>query len=193
MKTLASTAAKPKPNIQNKIIVAVHQDNYTSKDIVIKNGAIIALAQIPNPTSNIRPSRKAVGIPSGRHSTRAEKQISPELLRQYLGGKGSPLAGYTESLLQSPYWSTIIGICTIEQYGCTRAPGNNYWGIMCGKGKLCAYSSIPDGISAINALLTKYEANGHDTIESLNGYYVVPASSNWYNTVLSTKLKLESL
>lgn len=130
--------------------------------------------------------------PSGRHSTRAEKQISEEALLLYLQQRNSPLAGFSSQILASPYWSTIIGICTIEQYGCTRAPGNNYWGIMCG-GKVCTYQTMELGIAAVSSLLDKMYDRGRTTVESLNGHYVVPASSNWLNTVLKTKLELESL
>jgi hypothetical protein len=127
---------------------------------------------------------------NGRHSTRAEKQISEQSLEQYLSAKGSPLALYSPNILASPYWSTIIGICTIEQYGCTRAPGNNYWGI--GPGR--TYPTPEAGIHAISDLLAKYETDGkHTSIESLNGFYVQPASNNWLQTVLKTKAYLESL
>lgn len=133
------------------------------------------------------------GIQSRWHSTKAEKTISTEVLRAYLEGIKSPLAPYSTQILESPHWSTIIGICTIEQYNCTHAPGNNYWGLMCpGKG-LCKYATLADGITAISARLVKYDVNGHDTIEKLNGYYVYPASSNWYNTVIKIKTHLESL
>jgi hypothetical protein len=63
---------------------------------------------------------------------------------------------------------------------------------MC-NGRVCKYPTLEAGIEAIHSLLTRYEAKGKDTIEELNGYYVQPASTNWYNTVLKTKLHLESL
>lgn len=174
-----------------------NNDDYESGNLVIKNDAIQQPISVPQP-SGTRPSvRKgageSVGSSGGRNSTRAEKQISEESLRIYLMQRKSPLAEYSSHILASPYWSAIIGICTIEQYGCTRAPGNNYWGIMCGRGIVCRYATLEDGIKAIDSLLTKYEAKGKDTIEELNGYYVQPASQNWYNVVLKTKLHLESL
>jgi len=132
-------------------------------------------------------------VSGGWHSTRAEKQVSAEHLRVYLMLRESPLAAHSEQLLASPHWSTIIGICTIEQYGCSKAPYNNYWGIMCGSGKLCHYESLEAGINAISNLLVKYESRGKDTLEELNGYYVVPASANWFNTVLKTKQLVENL
>lgn len=132
-------------------------------------------------------------VTKGSSSTRASNTIPVDRLEAYLSGIGSPLAPYSAQILESPHWSTIIGICTIEQYNCTRAPGNNYWGIMKRGGGLERYASLPDGISAISNLLVRYESRGKDTLEKLNGYYVVPASQNWYNTVLKIKLKVEEL
>lgn len=129
------------------------------------------------------------------HSIRADKTISEESLRQYLASKGSPLSDYSKEILASPFWSTIIGICTIEQYSCSRLPGGtnwNLWGIG-GSSGLKRYATAEEGITAINGLLAGYEARGYDTIERLNGYYVQPASTNWFNTVIKTKLTLELL
>lgn len=64
---------------------------------------------------------------------------------------------------------------------------------MCGKGVLCRYTTLEDGIKAIDAFLTKAEAKGKDTIEELNCWYVVPCSQNWLNTVLKIKTQLEAL
>jgi hypothetical protein len=175
-----------------------------AKTVASQKQTLPVAIQITTPTNETAPTipnaprpKPAVSMPartgvqpSGRHSTKAEKTIPVQSLQLYLQSKGSPLAPYAGQILQSPYWSTIIGICTIEQYGCTHAPYNNYWGI--GPGK--KFASLPDGIEAISNLLQKYENDKkHTTIESLNGYYVVPASASWYNTVLITKLKLESL
>jgi hypothetical protein len=130
---------------------------------------------------------------SGRHSTRAERTITEGELADFLKRHGSPLELSARQILTSPHWSTIIGICWIEQYHCTKAPGNNYWGIMAGKGHLAQYATLSDGIDAISSLLVRYEVRGKDTIEELNGYYVQPASQNWFNTVLKTKQLVENL
>lgn len=173
----------------------IQQDEYqyVSEDLIIKENAIQRpfTENIKTTIPIIRP--KGIGVYSGRHSTRAEKQISEQTLFLYLSEKHSPLAGFSSQILASPYYSTIIGICTIEQYGCTKAPFNNYWGIMCGKGYPCKYSDLHAGIEAIDAFLAKAEASGHGTVESLNGYYVQPASSSWLQTVLKIKFELENL
>jgi len=161
------------------------------KNEVLQDPNLLVQHYVPiTPPSNQRP-RSAQS--SGRHSTRAEKQISIEQLTLFLQSKGSPLTPYAAQILESPYWSTIIGICTIEQYSCTHAPYNNYWGIMRPGGGLQRFATMGEAINAIDSLLAKYEARGKRTIEELNGYYVVPASTTWLNTVLTTKLHLESL
>ena len=168
---------------------------YISEDIIIKDNAI----QAKTPIQVNRPSISLQGPPDRRHSTRAEKTIPVEKLQAYLEQKGSPLAPYAGNILESSYWSTILGICKIEQSKaggiCNRLPGGqnwNLWGIG-GASGLNYYSTAEEGIAAISDLLTKYEARGYDTIEKLNGYYVQPASSNWFNVVLRTKQELESL
>lgn len=169
------------PNLPNE------DGNYNG--IIIQNGAITRpeIGYFNTKLFTSRPTQS-----SGRHSIRAEKEVSEQNLRVWLSKHESPLEPYSEQLAKSPYSSTIIGICTIEQYSCTKAPFNNYWGIFCGKA-LCRYDSIPNGIQAANDLLDKMYNNGHTTVESLNCYYVVPCSSNWLNTVLATKQTLENL
>ena len=144
---------------------------------------------------DIQPTARATSSArtySGRHSTRAETTISAEKLSTFL--EGSPLADYAEHILKSPHWSTIIGICWIEQYHCKRAPyfsPYNFWGI--GGSNLHRYKSYEEGIAAISNLLQRYEDRGKDTIEEMNGYYVVPANPNWLNTVIKIKAQVESL
>lgn len=127
-------------------------------------------------------------------SIRNTKPISEETIRTYLANKKSPLVDYAKEIASSPYSGTIIGICTIEQYGCAKAPGfspYNFWGIM-GRGGLAKYGSYQEGINAIHTFLEKAESRGRDTIEELNGWYVVPASNTWYSVVTKTKSQLES-
>lgn len=59
-------------------------------------------------------------------------------------------------------------------------------------GGLRYFATAEEGIAAIDIWLASHEAK-HPTIESLNGYYVYPASQNWLNVVLKTKAELESL
>lgn len=135
-----------------------------------------------------------VRVQDSSHSIRANNQITEEALRQYLETKNSPLADFSGQVLSSPYWSTIIAICTIEEYSCSVNPygSNNLWGLM-SHGKLIRYNSLSDGIDAIASFLERAETTGRTTIESLNCWYVQPCSSNWESTVISTKEKLEAL
>lgn len=123
-----------------------------------------------------------------RRSTPTKAKADKDKLAAYMDGK--PLAAFVDQLAASEYGATIVGICAIEQWACSRAPHHNYWGIFCGK-TLCRYGSPEEGIRAIDALLTKYESRGRDTIEELNGYYVVPASPNWYATVTKVQAQLQ--
>jgi hypothetical protein len=127
-------------------------------------------------------------------SIRATSVISTEALRQRLSSWNSPLEDYASVLLRSPYWSTILAICVIEQYHCSVLPGGNNWNLwgIGGAGGLQFYATPEEGIAAINDWLAAHEA-AHPTIESLNGYYVVPASANWQSVVIGVKSELESL
>lgn len=130
------------------------------------------------------------------HSVKANGKIDPAKLEAWLKiqkfnkNVGSPLAPYAAEILQSDYWSTIIGICYIEQNHCTSAPAWNYWGIASGA---THYQSAEQSIAAIDTLLTHYESTGHTTIEKLNGYYVQPANPNWLNIVIKIKAQVEGL
>lgn len=143
------------------------------------------------------------------HSIRASKTISEEALRQYLEAKHSPLVPWAGSLGESPYWSTIIGICTIEEYSCSVNPHetNNLWGIMC-SGHLCSYPSLAAGITAINDYLANRDAQGLDTVEKFRtqkigdkyrAIYCYEANSadhicwGWERTVIRVKTELENL
>lgn len=168
--------------------------DYVSEDITIKNNAIQTRTPVPSGTgsSHINGSGQSPSGNSGRHRTRAETQISETALRSYLESKGSPLANYSTQILASPYWSTIIGICTIEQYGCSHAPYNNYWGLMKRGGGLQHFATLEAGIAAIDAFLAKGE-DLHPTIESMRGWYCASACTSWEPTVIKTKLLIESL
>jgi len=63
---------------------------------------------------------------------------------------------------------------------------------MC-SGHICRYPTMEDGISAIQTFLTKAQANGHDTIEKLNCWYVQPCSESWLKIVIETQTTLENL
>jgi hypothetical protein len=153
-----------------------------------------AFPPVEIPALNVRPIPP---IKSGTHSIRyLGLRPSGDALRQYLASKHSPLADHAEQILQSNYWSTIVGISAIEQRFCTIRPQAspfNCWGIMRVGGGLARYSSFEESISAIDGLLTRYEGRGYDTLEELNGYYVQPASDNWFRVVTITKAAIEEL
>jgi hypothetical protein len=148
-------------------------------------------AEIPLPAKP-----QPVSQQTGWHTTRAERNITSDKLAAFLEKEGSPLAVHAAQILESPHYSTIIGISAIEQRFCTirpRVSPYNCWGIMQRGGGLAKYQSFEESIQAISDLLVRYEARGKDTLEELNGYYVVPASANWFSTVLKIKLQVENL
>lgn len=149
----------------------------------------------PNPQDSGRAIQPKMDVTRvGVHPITATTTISEEALRQYLESKKSPLAPYHKEILQSKYWSSIIAICTIEEYSCSVNPygTNNLWGLMAG-GRLLRFDSLPAGIAAIDSFLAKAESNGRTTIESFRGWYCASACTTWEPTVIKTKLKLESL
>jgi len=151
------------------------------------------------PTLVVRGSR-STGVGT---SLRANRTVGDEALRGWLDERDSPLAPFTTELLASEYWSTILGICTIEQYSCTRLPhGTNWnlWGIMKPGGGLQFYATAEEGIAAIHSFLQRAETlRGRPTIESFRGWYCYSASDpehicrNWEPVVLRVKAELESL
>lgn len=146
---------------------------------------------------NIQPDIRQASVVgnTANHPIRASKSVSSEALRQYLEAKHSPLVDSAGIIAQSAFSSTIIGICAIEEYGCTVNPfgSNNLWGIMCGSGVLCRYADLPTGIDAINRFLERAEARGRTTIESFRGWYCASACTTWEPTVIKVKLLVENL
>jgi len=140
----------------------------------------------PQPINQPKPKPKP--MPAG---TDTKGKVEVEKLRAYLTNLGSPLAPYSEQIAQSEFGATIIGICYIEQYRCTKAPYNNYWGIM-NEAHLRHYATLADGIADIDALLGRMYSRGYNTVEKLNCYYVQPCSANWLNTVKRVKAELQS-
>lgn len=138
-------------------------------------------------------------------SLKSPQPISEEKLRAYLasltgpGTVGSPLASHATQLVASEYVGTIVGICAIEQYNCTRAPYHNYWGIMKPGGGLKRYGSLEEGIADIHAHLARRESQGLTTIESLRGRYCVDkrypgaVCPNWEPYVKRIKAQVEAL
>lgn len=172
--------------------VSKTETNYSSE--LIRDGAIHNRYP-PQPTARQRSAISHTPI-------RADETGTAEALRQYLQSKGSPLAPFTDRLLESEYWSTIIGICTIEQYSCSRLPGGdnwNLWGLMRAGGGLQRFETAAGGIQAIDSFLSKAESRGRTTIESFRGWYCVNRNypgnvcPNWEPTVLKVKNELEAL
>jgi len=115
----------------------------------------------------------------------------PLKLRFYLEAQGSPLAEYSVQIANSQFWALIIGVCSIEQYNCSKAPYNNYWGMMT-SGGLRHFASLDKAISYMDSYFTKLYTT-RKTVESLRGYYCQSECTNWYPVVLRVKKTLENL
>lgn len=142
------------------------------------------------------PTEVKVKVKTAKTTTlvKANTQITPEKLSAWLGD--SPLAPYSELILKSPHWSTIIGICAIEQYKCQRAPNWNYWGMMVVKNgvmSLQKFDTAEQAIAEITRRMELYEQRWGSPIENWRGKYCASACSNWESTVIKIKKEVESL
>ena len=150
---------------------------------------IVELPAVPSTTVRLK---TPVVVPSKPAGTDTKGKVSTDTLQAYLLNLGSPLAAHAEQIAQSEFAATIIGICYIEQYRCTRAPYNNYWGIM-SEANLAHYPDLPSGIAAIDGLLQRYYSRGYDNLEEMNCYYVQPCSATWLATVKKVQKELLTL
>lgn len=138
---------------------------------------------VPKPV----PKDKKQGVATDLKSHKAD----PAALREYLEGAGSPLAPYADQIAKSDFWALLIGICTIEQYGCTKAPNWNYWGMMKPGGGLRAFETAEEAIGYMDGYFIRlYETR--KTVESLRGYYCASECTNWEPTVIKVKALLEA-
>jgi len=155
-----------------------------------------AAAIVNPPYGPLHSELKPLVIPVKKTTTHtpllASRKIDTTKLRDWLEQQSSPLAPYAEQILTSDYWSLIIGICYIEQYHCSKAPGNNYWGMMKPGGGLRQFASLPEALSYMDGYFVKLSGK-RDSIESLRGYYCASACTNWEPTVKRIKAELESL
>ncbi len=133
------------------------------------------------------PDNQTKGVATDLKSPKAD----PEALRKYLVGAGSPLAPYADQIAKSEFWALLVGICTIEQYGCTKAPNWNYWGMMKPGGGLRTFQTAEEAIDYMDGYFIRlYEKR--KTVESLRGYYCASECTNWEPTVLRVKTLLET-
>lgn len=153
----------------------------------------------------IQPERKT-GLRST--SIRASKQISEEALRQWLETVHSPLAGRTDEILFSPYWSTIIAITNAEESfyknpicKATGKPSNNLYGMMNSGGTkagIRCFDSILDGWNYMDQWFATREAK-QPNIENYRarycwaGYNESHICPEWEPRILKVKAEVENL
>src|SRR3990167_10630835 len=162
----------------------------------------------PSPVVRLEPKNQKTSLLA--HPIRASHIVSPETLRQYLLSKKSPLAEYSLQISNSPFSSTIIAITAAEQSFSKRpvSSPNNLYGLV-SHGKLIQFSTLKEGIQAIDSFLRRADENNKSTIESFRTYKTPDGKFhavycytdenpehicwNWESTVLKTKAELESL
>jgi hypothetical protein len=106
-----------------------------------------------------------------------------------------------DRLMASEYWSTIVAICTIEQYSCSRVPQGTNWNLcsIMGCHGLCTYTTAEEGITAIDSFLAKAERNGRTTSNAMLDNIATPNYSEnhicpkWEPTVLKVRRELEAV
>ena len=114
-------------------------------------------------------------------------------LKNYLQTKKSPLAEEVDYLLTKPNWKLVLAITRIESQFCTRALGNNCWGIKAGA-NYAKYATLQDGIAAADSLIAKWQARGRWlTVEDMSCSYVVPCSGNWVTVTKKTLIELNQI
>jgi hypothetical protein len=107
-------------------------------------------------------------------------------VKQYLEGKGSPLAPETEYLMEQEHWRLLIAISAIESQFCKRKISYNCWGIG-GDSAYKHYGSYREAIKSANDLIEHWQNKGKWlTVESMNCSYVVPCSDNWVRVTNKT-------
>lgn len=145
---------------------------------------------------------------SSIEANRSITRESIERVRSFLARHNSPLAPYTEEILKSKYWSTIIAITKAEQSfsknpkcwnGTSYQVSNNLYGMMKSGGEragIRCFASILEGFQYMDGYFERLTTRKYDprtTIESLRGYYCASACTNWEPAVLQVKKELENL
>jgi hypothetical protein len=132
-----------------------------------------------------------------------KRQLLNIKMEAWLKTKDSPLAEYTDVLLQQPNWKRILSIAQAESSLCKRYPADtaNCWGI--GGEKLWDLgNNLREGIVAANDFIENYPKSSKKkykdmTIEEMNGLYKQPYGAHWsinnYNAILEiNRIELET-
>ncbi|HEY5918585.1 MAG TPA: hypothetical protein VIU13_14310 [Chryseolinea sp.] len=177
VKSVAKTSPSPEPEI--KIFPIITEE-------------IIEIPEPPKP-STIEIKKPVPVSTKGIDLKSAPPDVAK--LQNYLTEIKSPLAPHAAELAKSEFWALLIGICHIEQHGCTTAPKNNMWGMMNpggSKAGIRSFADLPEAIAYMDSYFIRLYPR-KSTIESLRGYYCASACTTWEPTVKKIKAKLEAL
>lgn len=128
--------------------------------------------EVKNPTQNLESQNSS----SITYQQILENDPKYKLVKNYLIANNSPLADYTDQLLQHDNWKTVLAISFVESNMCVHNFYHNCSGIG-GQQYLRKYKDFGAWINDMSTLLdSRY--NGW-SIDKMNGVYVQPKSRNW--------------
>jgi hypothetical protein len=114
-----------------------------------------------------------------------QHQLLTEKVKEYLLSQGSPLADYTETLINLKNWKKIVALASAESSICRNYPINksNCWGVGGGNGLWNMGSNLGQAVITMNKFLNtnpkgavKYSQMN---FEQMNGIYKKPAAQHW--------------
>ena len=120
----------------------------------------------------------------------------PGLLQQYLQDHGSPLAQYSEQMVQLPNWKTALAISYVESNMCVHEIDNNCSGMGGAPGSKTwrKYPTQLDWFIDLNNLLNKpLYTNVCNTFQKMKGCYVQPGSDAWVHGAQKVYADLSSM
>ncbi len=109
-------------------------------------------------------------------------------IKDYLTTKKSPLAEYSNLLINTPNWKRIVALSNAESGMCKNYPVQtaNCWGVG-GANLWDMGTNLGDGIAEMNDFLSQYPLRSkvkyfQMTFKQMNGLYKQPAAPHWlYN------------
>ena len=123
--------------------------------------------------------------------TKKEVRVIP--LAQYLEEKHSPLATEASYLTTKKHWKLLVAISAIESQYCKRTIDLNCWNVG-GDSNYRHYKTYREAIDDADDLITYWQSKGRwNTVEDMNGHYVVPKNDNWVRVVNDILLRMDKL
>jgi len=164
-------AAYPAQNVsEEKALVFEISSKPKTETPVIQTQTLLSYAELEDHYKRTR-------VPS-------KNELLAPKVRAYLESKGSPLAVYSEQIIQQPQWQRALAISYVESNFGKRCADNNCSGIGVKPGHKSwrKYSTKLDWFADMSRLLEKpiYKQK-YVNCNTMKGVYVVPGSATWVN------------